>query len=110
MCRWLTYRGQPIYLDTLIFEPENSLIHQSLHARKTHVTTNGDGFGVGWYGERAMPGIDRDILPAWNDPNLRGLSHQIRSGLLLSHVRASSSTHPSRADCHLFAHLGCLLM
>ena len=23
MCRWLTYSGRPIYLDALIFEPEN---------------------------------------------------------------------------------------
>ncbi len=110
MCRWLTYRGQPIYLDTLIFEPENSLIHQSLHARKTHVTTNGDGFGVGWYGERAMPGIYRDILPAWNDPNLRSLSHQIRSGLFFAHVRASTGTATSRANCHPFGHEGWMFM
>src|SRR5258708_6534646 len=110
MCRWLTSRGQPIYLDTLIFEPENSLIHQSLHARKTHVTTNGDGFGVGWYGERAMPGIYRDILPAWNDPNLRSLSHQIRSGLFFAHVRASTGTATSRANCHPFGHEGWMFM
>jgi glutamine amidotransferase len=110
MCRWLTYRGQPIYLDTLIFEPENSLIHQSLHARKTRVTTNGDGFGVGWYGDRSVPGIYRDILPAWNDPNLRSLSHQIRSGLFFAHVRASTGTATSRANCHPFSHDGWLFM
>jgi len=110
MCRWLTYRGQPIYLDTLIFEPENSLIHQSLHARKTHVATNGDGFGVGWYGDRKVPGIYRDILPAWNDPNLKSLSHQIRSGLFFAHVRASTGTATSRANCHPFSHDGWLFM
>ncbi|MBI1775984.1 MAG: class II glutamine amidotransferase [Proteobacteria bacterium] len=110
MCRWLTYRGQPIYLDTLIFEPENSLIHQSLHARKTHVTTNGDGFGVGWYGERDIPGIYRDILPAWNDPNLRSLSHQISSRLFFAHVRASTGTATSRANCHPFGHKGWMFM
>src|SRR5260221_13739403 len=56
MCRWLTYSGPPIYLEKLLFEPENSLIQQSLHARKARVSTNGDGFGVGWYGQRDIPG------------------------------------------------------
>jgi len=42
MCRWLTYSGRPIYLEKLLFEPVNSLIQQSLHARKARVATNGD--------------------------------------------------------------------
>lgn len=104
MCRWLTYCGEPIYLDKVLFEPRNSLIHQSLHARHSHVTTNGDGFGVGWYGERGVPGVYRDILPAWNDANLKSLSHQIRSGLFLAHVRASTGTATARSNCHPFSH------
>lgn len=103
MCRWLTYRGDPIYLEELLFAPRHSLIEQSLHARKAAVTTNGDGFGVGWYGDRDLPGVYRDILPAWNDPNLRSIAHQIRSGLFLAHVRASTGTATSRANCHPFA-------
>jgi glutamine amidotransferase len=104
MCRWLTYCGEPIYLDKVLFEPKNSLISQSLRARHSHVTTNGDGFGIGWYGDRPQPGVYRDILPAWNDQNLKSLSHQIRSGLFLAHVRASTGTATSRANCHPFAH------
>jgi glutamine amidotransferase len=104
MCRWLTYCGAPIYLDKVLFEPQNSLINQSLHARHSHVTTNGDGFGVGWYGERNVPGVYRDILPAWNDHNLKSISHQIRSGLFLAHVRASTGTATARSNCHPFAH------
>ena len=104
MCRWLTYCGDPIYLDKVLFEPRNSLISQSLRARHSHVTTNGDGFGIGWYGERPTPGVYRDILPAWNDQNLKSLAHQIRSGLFLAHVRASTGTAASRANCHPFAH------
>jgi len=102
MCRWLTYAGQPIYLDALIFEPENSLIQQSLHARKAAVTTNGDGFGIGWYGGRQVPGIYRDILPAWNDANLKSLAHQVEACLFFAHVRASTGTATSRANCHPF--------
>lgn len=104
MCRWLTYCGEPIYLDKVLFEPKNSLISQSLRARHSHVTTNGDGFGIGWYGDRPQPGVYRDILPAWNDQNLKSLAHQIRSGLFLAHVRASTGTATSRANCHPFAH------
>lgn len=104
MCRWLTYCGDPIYLDQVIFEQQNSLIHQSMNARHSHVTTNGDGFGVGWYAERNTPGVFRDILPAWNDSNLRSITHQIRSGLFLAHVRASTGTATSRANCHPFHH------
>ena len=104
MCRWLTYCGDPIYLDRMIFEAKNSLIHQSLNARLSHVTTNGDGFGVGWYAERNTPGTYRDTLPAWNDANLRSIAHQIRSGLFFAHVRASTGTATSRSNCHPFSH------
>jgi ergothioneine biosynthesis protein EgtC len=104
MCRWLTYCGDPIYLDQVIFEKQNSLNHQSMAARHSHVTTNGDGFGLGWYAERNVPGTFRDILPAWNDANLRSIAHQIRSGLFMAHVRASTGTATSRANCHPFSH------
>jgi len=49
MCRWLAYSGSPILLEELLYKPEHSLIDQSLHARLGVETTNGDGFGVGWY-------------------------------------------------------------
>jgi glutamine amidotransferase len=48
MCRWLAYSGSPITLETVLLEPEHSLIDQSLHARMGVQTTNGDGFGIGW--------------------------------------------------------------
>jgi glutamine amidotransferase len=49
MCRWLAYSGSPLLLEELLYKPEHSLIDQSLHARLGPHTTNGDGFGVGWY-------------------------------------------------------------
>src|SRR5262245_12533758 len=104
MCRWLAYTGRPVYLDTVLFKPEHSLISQSLRARKSHVTTNGDGFGVGWYRERAEPGLYRDYRPAWNDENLSSLAEQIDSRLFFAHVRASTGTATSRANCHPFRH------
>jgi glutamine amidotransferase len=104
MCRWLAYTGRPLYLEDFLFKPENSLINQSLHARKAHTATNGDGFGVGWYGDRQEPGLFRDIRPAWNDENLRSIAEQIRTGHFFAHVRASTGTSISRANCHPFQH------
>ncbi len=104
MCRWAAWRGLPIYLEDLIASPAHSLIEQSHCATKAKTSTNGDGFGVAWYGERAEPGLYRDILPAWSDRNLRSLTHQISAGLFLAHVRASTGGGTSRDNCHPFVH------
>ena len=110
MCRWLSYSGTPIHLEKLLFDPLHTLIEQSLHARKAKVATNGDGFGVGWYADRPTPGIYRDVLPAWNDTNLKSLAHQIRSNLFFAHVRASTGTATSRDNCHPFHYRQWLFM
>src|SRR4029450_7391875 len=55
MCRWLAYSGSPVLLEELLYGPENSLIVQSLHSRMGAEETNGDGFGVGWHGDRGAP-------------------------------------------------------
>lgn len=104
MCRWITYLGPAIYLEKLIYEAENSLVRQSVSARRARVPTNGDGSGVGWYGERDLPGLYRETRPAWSDPNLRSLAHQIQSRLFFAHVRASTGTSTSVANCHPFAY------
>ena len=104
MCRWLAYSGAPIYLEDLIFLPEHSLIDQSQSARATETTTNGDGFGIGWYKDRDKPGLYRDIQPAWNDLNLRDLARQIRSGHFFAHVRAATGSPVQQTNCHPFRH------
>jgi glutamine amidotransferase len=104
MCRWLAYSGSPVLIDDLIFKPRHSLIDQSLHAQLGAETTNGDGFGIGWYGVGDTPGTFRSIEPAWNDLNLRDLSAHIRSPLVFAHVRASSGTSVQQTNCHPFRH------
>ncbi len=104
MCRWLSYRGTPVWLEDFIARPDNSLIEQSLRARLGHTTTNGDGFGLGWYAGRPNPGQYRETMPAWNDPNLASLIHQLRAGLFFAHVRASTGTASTRQNCHPFVH------
>lgn len=102
MCRWAAYLGPELYLEDVIASPCHSLIAQSHDAQEAKTRTNGDGFGVAWYGERSEPGLYRDILPAWSDQNLRSLSRQIRSHLFLAHVRASTGGVTSRMNCHPF--------
>jgi predicted glutamine amidotransferase len=106
MCRWMAYFGDPILADDLLFRPEHSIIDQSLHARLGGVTTNGDGFGIGWYrgDDRAAPAVFKGTHPAWNDRNLREVATQIRTPLLFAHVRASSGTPVQRSNCHPFRH------
>ena len=84
-------------------KPCQSLVAQSLRCREAKNEVNADGFGLAWYGERAEPGIFRDIRPAWSDENLLSLAHQIRSRLFFAHVRASTGTATTRANCHPFA-------
>ncbi len=103
MCRWAAYIGAPIFLEDIVSRPGHSLVHQSQCATECKSAFNADGFGIAWYGDKEEPGLFRDILPAWSDPNLRSLTAQVRSRLFLAHVRASTGTATSRNNCHPFA-------
>ena len=113
MCRWLAYSGTPIRLEELLVKRDRSLIDQSLHARQGATTTNGDGFGVGWYDDGETPRLYRSTHPAWNDRNLRELAAGISSPLFFAHIRASTgsaiqetNTHPFRYGRWLWMHNG----
>jgi predicted glutamine amidotransferase len=102
MCRWLAYTGSPILLSDVLYTPAHSLIDQSLHSKLGAETTNGDGFGVGWYGTSPVPGVFRSIEPAWNDQNLRELSGHVRSPLFFAHIRAAIGSAVQQTNCHPF--------
>jgi predicted glutamine amidotransferase len=102
MCRWLAYSGSPILLEDVLIKTEHSLIDQSLRAVDSPTTTNGDGFGVGWYGKPETPGLYRDVRPAWNDDNLKALAGHIESPMFLAHVRAATGSAIQRSNCHPF--------
>lgn len=114
MCRWLAYSGAPLRLEELLVKTDRSLIDQSLHSRLGATTTNGDGFGVGWYGPRREgPSVYHSTHPAWNDRNLRELAAAVESPLFLAHIRASTggaiqetNTHPFRHGRWLWMHNG----
>jgi glutamine amidotransferase len=102
MCRWLAYSGSPVLIEELLYKRAHSLIDQSLHSKLGAETTNGDGFGIGWYGVGATPGVFHSIEPAWNDRNLRELSSHITSPLVFAHIRASSGSPIQQTNCHPF--------
>jgi len=101
MCRWLAYYGKPVEMDKVLYGPQHSLIEQSLSSRMGAEPTNGDGFGIGWYGKHG-PGVFRSVEPAWNDRNLREISGHVESHLFLAHVRATSGTAVQQTNCHPF--------
>ena len=102
MCRWAAWQGAPLFLGDMISAPEHSLIMQSREATKCKTAINADGFGLAWYDQRPTPGLYRDVYPAWSDPNLLALAHQVRARLFMAHVRASTGTATSRNNCHPF--------
>lgn len=104
MCRLAAYLGEPLYLEELIAKPRHSLMRQSLHAEEAKAVTQGDGFGIGWYGEREDPGVYREVMPAWSDDNLLALSQTLKSRLFFAHVRAATAGGIARQNCHPFRH------
>ena len=104
MCRWLAYSGSPVLLEDLLYKPEHSLIVQSMHSTMGAETTNGDGFGVGWYGVQDTPGVFRSVEPAWNDRNLNELAAHISSPRVFAHIRAAIGSPVQQTNCHPFRH------
>jgi predicted glutamine amidotransferase len=112
MCRWLAYSGTPIRLEELLVK--RSLADRPEPARtQGATTTNGDGFGVGWYEESETPRLYRSTHPAWNDRKLRELAAGISSPLFFAHIRAptgtaiqQTNTHPFRYGRWLWMHKG----
>ena len=102
MCRWMAWHGQPVHVEELLFKTQHGIVDQSLHSRLGAETTNGDGFGMGWYSDRDEPAIYRSVAPAWSDANLRELAADIKSPLFLVHVRAAIGSPVQETNCHPF--------
>jgi glutamine amidotransferase len=111
MCRLMAYKGTPIIIDKLLYQPKNSLINQSFHAREIEEPLNGDGFGVGWY----VPELNYEpitfvsVNPAWSNRNLRNLAPKIKTDCLIAHVRAASVGDVSESNCHPFQYKNLLM-
>jgi predicted glutamine amidotransferase len=104
MCRWMAWFGQPVLIEEVVFKTQHGIVDQSLHARMGAEPTNGDGFGLGWYGSGSGPGLYRSVTPAWADENLRELAGHLESPLFLAHVRAAIGSPVQGTNCHPFRH------
>jgi glutamine amidotransferase len=104
MCRLAAYIGRPLLINDVMSRPKVSLIKQSASATETDVTLNGDGFGIGWYTPEVSdnPAVFVSSLPAWNDTNLKNMSHQIKSPCFFAHVRAAGEGSVNQSNCHPF--------
>lgn len=104
MCRLLAYKGPPVILDDLLYEPEHSIINQSFHATEMEEPLNGDGFGVGWYARHIEPepAVFTSVRPAWNNRNLQYITPKISSDCVFAHVRAASVGAVTKLNCHPF--------
>src|SRR4051794_32556279 len=102
MCRWMAWLGQPVLIEELLFKTQHGIVDQALHARMGAEPTNGDGFGVGWYGTGEGPAVFRSVSPAWSDANLRDLAAHVESPLFLVHVRAAIGSPVQQTNCHPF--------
>ena len=98
----MAWLGQPVLIEELLFESEHGIVDQSLHSRMGAEPTNGDGFGLGWYGAGVGPAVYRSVAPAWADPNLRELAAHVESPLFMAHVRAAIGSPVQETNCHPF--------
>lgn len=91
MCRWNAYIGQPLLIGELLYRTKRGLIDESLHSRMGAETTNGDGFGVGWYGvaDRTKPAGYRMLAQP-------GTTSTCGSSRITSSRRSSSHTSERR--------------
>jgi predicted glutamine amidotransferase len=110
MCRWMAWLGQPVLIEELLFKTQHGIVDQSLHSRMGAEPTNGDGFGLGWYGAGEGPGLYHSVAPAWGDANLRELAGHIESPLFMAHVRAAIGSPVQPTNCHPFRHENWLLV
>ncbi|HEY7241293.1 MAG TPA: class II glutamine amidotransferase [Burkholderiales bacterium] len=108
MCRALLYLGEPVLLDSLLFQPDSALVRQSYMPKMLNML-NLAGFGLrAWdpgshqpekpyyYGSPSLPVFDR---------NLKNLAEKVRAGCVLAHVRGvaySAAVEISLQNVHPF--------
>jgi glutamine amidotransferase len=115
MCRVLMYQGEPVCLDDLLFQPNNSLVRQASSPQMLDMLSLA-GFGMlGWDHASHRPEVPfsyRSVdIPAF-DPNLKGLAEKLRVSTLIAHVRgvvADDNPTVGEQNLHPFRYSGCRL-
>lgn len=94
MCRVLTYLGEPIVVEELLYIPDNSFIKQSYNPKYMSHLLNLAGFGMAAWDPLShypnLPYLYKTALLPFYDENLRILSKKISPKCLLAHIRGVS--------------------
>ena len=108
MCRVLAYIGPELPLESLLLEPENSLINQSLDP-ELHPHLQLAGWGLGAWSEHLLkpgePLLYHRPKAAFHDDNAQGLLPSLQGHTLLAHVRAATydaGVVQADENCHPF--------
>jgi glutamine amidotransferase len=90
VCRFVAYLGERVVLDDVLFQPDSSIVEQSVHPQLLSAM-NLAGFGVVGWDEGSpsaeLPWTYRTPGLPFYDRNLRALSRKARATALLGHVR-----------------------
>lgn len=130
MCRFLVYynpNNKSIFLKDMIYDFDHSIIKQSytecytpgLSKNKLNADLNADGFGIGWINNYDNNFYKyKNTQPIWNDENLISITNNVKSNIILAHIRANLfglfapvslfNTHPFIIDNIIWMHNGCV--
>src|SRR5262245_26540927 len=112
MCRVLMYKGDPVALDDLLYQPNNSLVKQAYDPQMLNVLSLA-GFGMlAWDASSHDPGLPfsyRSLNVPVVDQNLKNLAEKLRVTALIAHVRGvpySSNATVGEQNLHPFRYKG----
>ncbi len=113
MCRVLSYLGEPIGAEELLYKPDNSLVKQSYHPQLMENLLNLAGFGMAAWDRTSrhlsQPYIYKTIHLPFYDDNLANLAKKITPSGLLAHIRGvaySDTQIVSEQNVHPFIFRG----
>ncbi|HTN23450.1 MAG TPA: class II glutamine amidotransferase [Solirubrobacteraceae bacterium] len=109
MCRVLGYLGEPVSLESILYDTDSALVRQSYSPRMMDAFLNLAGFGMAAWDDRSVreeePFTYRvSTLPTY-DANLRSMCRKLAPTCLLAHVRGvtwSSGDVISEQNLHPF--------
>ena len=77
----------------------------SLERFKNFANWNPDGWGIGWYEEKGTAEVFKQGLPAVAEESMLPiLSKEVRSKIIIVHVRKGTQGNPSKKNSHPFKH------
>ena len=109
MCRVLGYLGEPVSLESILYETDSALVHQAYRPRMMESFLNLAGFGMAAWDDRSVRGEEPftyrvTALPA-HDRNLHSMCRKLEPTCVLAHVRgvnADVSNLVSELNLHPF--------